>query len=96
MPVRWFETHLEPKRFQHTLKCAQPRISVRRQRFMESLAADGRIASELRDAASVRPVAETIGRELGWSRRRIREEAEAWPLAARSEGIDPARAEIEG
>ncbi len=53
-------------------------------------------ARELRDAASVRPVAETIGRELGWSRRRIRQEAEAWPLAARGEGNDPAGVEIEG
>src|SRR5258708_35095913 len=51
MPERWFEAHLEPKRFQHTLKCAEPRISVRRQGFMQSLAANRRIASQLRDSA---------------------------------------------
>jgi glycerol-3-phosphate dehydrogenase len=38
-------------------------------------------APQLRDAAAVRPVAEAIGRELGWSRRRVRREAEAWPAA---------------
>ena len=47
-------------------------------------------APQLRDAAAVRPVAEAIGAELGWSRRRIRQEAEAWPRAGREEGIDPA------
>jgi glycerol-3-phosphate dehydrogenase len=50
-------------------------------------------AAQLRDVDSVRPVAETIGRELGWSRRRVRQEAGAWPAAASEEGIDPARAE---
>jgi glycerol-3-phosphate dehydrogenase len=53
-------------------------------------------APELRSAASVRPIAEAIGRELGWSRRRVKLEADAWPNAARQEGIDPARAELEG
>ncbi len=47
-------------------------------------------APRLRDAASVRPVAEVLGAELGWSRRRVRKEAEAWPEAAALEGIDPA------
>jgi glycerol-3-phosphate dehydrogenase len=39
-------------------------------------------APQLRGAESVRRVAEAIGSELGWSRRRIRREAEAWPDAA--------------
>jgi glycerol-3-phosphate dehydrogenase len=36
-------------------------------------------APQLRDAAAVRSVAEAMGRELGWSRRRVKREAEAWP-----------------
>jgi len=47
-------------------------------------------APRLRDARSVRPVAEAMGSELGWDRRRIKREAEAWVEAARSEGVDPA------
>jgi glycerol-3-phosphate dehydrogenase len=47
-------------------------------------------APQLRDAASVRPVAEVLGAELGWSRRQVKREAEAWPLAAAREGTDPA------
>jgi glycerol-3-phosphate dehydrogenase len=35
-------------------------------------------APQLRTADSVRPVAEVLGDELGWSRRRVRREAEAW------------------
>jgi glycerol-3-phosphate dehydrogenase len=49
-------------------------------------------ASQLRDAASARPVADVLGSELGWSRRRAKQEAEAWPAVAAAEGIDPARA----
>jgi glycerol-3-phosphate dehydrogenase len=49
-------------------------------------------APQLRDADAVRPVAEVLGAELGWSRRRVKREAEAWPVAARAEGIDPAAA----
>jgi glycerol-3-phosphate dehydrogenase len=49
-------------------------------------------APQLRDAASARPVAEALGAELGWSRRQIKAEAEAWPQAAALEGIDPANA----
>jgi glycerol-3-phosphate dehydrogenase len=48
-------------------------------------------APQLRDAASVRPVAEVLGGELGWSRRRVKKEAEAWLQAAALEGIDPGR-----
>jgi glycerol-3-phosphate dehydrogenase len=49
-------------------------------------------APQLRTAASVRPVADVLGAELGWSRRRLKQEAEAWPRAAAEEGIDPASA----
>ncbi len=49
-------------------------------------------APQLRTAASVRPVADVLGAELGWSRRRVKQEAEAWPRAAAEEGIDPASA----
>jgi glycerol-3-phosphate dehydrogenase len=49
-------------------------------------------APELRDAGVARAVAEVLGSELGWSRRRVKQEAEAWPAAAAAEGIDPARA----
>jgi glycerol-3-phosphate dehydrogenase len=53
-------------------------------------------APQLRDAAAARPVAEVLGAELGWSRRRVKQEAEAWPAAAAAEGIDPARAQLAG
>jgi glycerol-3-phosphate dehydrogenase len=46
-------------------------------------------ASQLRDAESVRPLAEALGGELGWSADRVVEEAEAWVGVAKSEGIDP-------
>jgi glycerol-3-phosphate dehydrogenase len=49
-------------------------------------------APQLRDSAAARPVAEVLGAELGWSRRQIKREAEAWPQAAALEGIDPAAA----
>jgi glycerol-3-phosphate dehydrogenase len=35
-------------------------------------------APQLRDVDAVRPVAEALGEELGWSRRRVKREAEAW------------------
>jgi glycerol-3-phosphate dehydrogenase len=47
-------------------------------------------APQLRSADAVRPVAEAIGAELGWSRRRVGSEAGAWLEAARAEGVDPA------
>jgi glycerol-3-phosphate dehydrogenase len=53
-----------------------------------------RAAPRLRDAAAARPVAEALGAELGWSRRRVKHEAEAWPAAAAEAGIDPAAAAI--
>jgi len=49
-------------------------------------------APQLRDAAAARPVAEALGAELGWSRRRAKREAEAWPEAAAEAGTDPAAA----
>ncbi len=47
-------------------------------------------APQLRTTAAVRPVAESLGAELGWSRRRVKQETEAWLEAAAREGIDPA------
>ncbi len=47
-------------------------------------------ASQLRGADSVRPVAEAMGEELGWSESRIASEADGWPRVAADEGIDPA------
>jgi glycerol-3-phosphate dehydrogenase len=49
-------------------------------------------APQLRSAADVRPIAEVLGDELGWTRRQVKREAEAWPAAAAREGIDPAAA----
>jgi glycerol-3-phosphate dehydrogenase len=49
-------------------------------------------ATHLRDADAVAAVAQTLGGELGWSERRVGEEAEAWAGVARAEGLDPARA----
>jgi glycerol-3-phosphate dehydrogenase len=40
-------------------------------------------APQLRSADDVRPVAEVLGAELGWSRRQVKREAEAWPAAGR-------------
>jgi glycerol-3-phosphate dehydrogenase len=49
-------------------------------------------APELRSAKAARPVADVLGGELGWSRRRRSREAEAWLEVAAQEGIDPAAA----
>ena len=46
-------------------------------------------APQLRGADAVRPLAEAMGKELGWSRRQVRREAEAWPAAAAQAGVDP-------
>ena len=48
-------------------------------------------APQLRDAASVRAVAAAMGAELGWSRRQVKREAEAWPAAAAEAGHRPRR-----
>jgi glycerol-3-phosphate dehydrogenase len=47
-------------------------------------------APQLRDAAPARAVAAALGRELGWSRRRVKQAAEAWPGALAEAGADPA------
>ena len=47
-------------------------------------------APELRSAKAVRPVADVLGAELGWSRRRRSREAEAWLEVAAQEGVNPA------
>jgi glycerol-3-phosphate dehydrogenase len=49
-------------------------------------------APELRTAKAVRPVADVLGAEHGWSRRRRSQEAEAWLEVAAQEGTDPAAA----
>jgi glycerol-3-phosphate dehydrogenase len=49
-------------------------------------------APQLRNAAAARPVAEVLGEELGWSRRQIKREAEAWLAASAEAGNDPAAA----
>jgi len=49
-------------------------------------------APQLRDAEAVRPVAEALGGALGWSRRQVKREAEAWPAALAEAGADPAAA----
>jgi glycerol-3-phosphate dehydrogenase len=49
-------------------------------------------APQLREADSVRPLAEVLGAELGWSAERVRAEAEGWPDVAAAEGVDPVRA----
>jgi glycerol-3-phosphate dehydrogenase len=49
-------------------------------------------APALRTAKAVRPVAEVLGAEHGWSRRRRSQEAEAWLEVAAQEGVDPAAA----
>jgi glycerol-3-phosphate dehydrogenase len=47
-------------------------------------------APQLRSAKAVRPVADALGRELGWGRRERSREAEAWLAVAAEEGTDPA------
>ncbi len=47
-------------------------------------------APQLRDAASVRAVADTLGGELGWDAARIEAAAKAWPGELEAAGADPA------
>jgi glycerol-3-phosphate dehydrogenase len=47
-------------------------------------------APELRDGEPVAAVAAAIGAELGWPKKRIAAEAEAWAETAAREGLDPA------
>ncbi len=52
-------------------------------------------APQLRGAGSVRMLAATLGGELGWSRRQVKQAAEAWPAAAAEAGVDPAGSPID-
>ncbi len=47
-------------------------------------------APQLRSVDAVRPVADVLGAEHGWSRRQVKREAEAWPAAVAEAGVDPA------
>ena len=47
-------------------------------------------APQLRTAEAVRPVAEVLGSELGWSEKEAASSAEAWLEEAAAEGVDPA------
>ena len=49
-------------------------------------------APELRTAEAVRPIADVLGAELGWSEIEAASSAEAWLEEAEAEGVDPARA----
>jgi glycerol-3-phosphate dehydrogenase len=49
-------------------------------------------APQLRGTDVARPVAAVLGEELGWSRRQVKREAEAWPAALAEAGVDPAGA----
>jgi glycerol-3-phosphate dehydrogenase len=51
-------------------------------------------APQLRSADAVRPIAEVLGGELGWSRRQVKREAEAWPAAVAEAGVDPAASSL--
>ncbi len=51
-------------------------------------------APGLRSAKSVRPIADVLGAELGWSRRQRSREAEAWLAVAAEEGVDPAAGSV--
>jgi glycerol-3-phosphate dehydrogenase len=53
-------------------------------------------APQLRTAKAVRPVADALGAELGWGRRRRSREAEAWVEVAAKEGTDPAARAVIG
>jgi glycerol-3-phosphate dehydrogenase len=47
-------------------------------------------APALRERGPARAVAATLGAELGWSRRQVKREAEAWPAAMAEAGVDAA------
>jgi glycerol-3-phosphate dehydrogenase len=50
-------------------------------------------APQLRDTDAIRPVAEAMGAELGWSKRQVKQEAaNQWPTAVAEAGTDPAAA----
>jgi glycerol-3-phosphate dehydrogenase len=47
-------------------------------------------APQLRTADAVRPVAEVLGAELGWSEKEVASSADGWLTEAAAEGVDPA------
>jgi glycerol-3-phosphate dehydrogenase len=47
-------------------------------------------APQLRGSGPVKAVAAALGGELGWSRREVKQAAEAWPAALAEAGADPA------
>ncbi len=47
-------------------------------------------APALRDPGSAKAVAAALGAELGWSRRQVKREADAWPAAMAEAGVDAA------
>ena len=49
-------------------------------------------APQLRTAEAVRPIADVLGSELGWSEEEAASSAEAWLVEAEAEGVDPAKA----
>jgi glycerol-3-phosphate dehydrogenase len=50
-------------------------------------------APQLRNTDAIRPVAEAMGAELGWSKRQVKQEAaNRWPAAVAEAGTDPAAA----
>jgi glycerol-3-phosphate dehydrogenase len=49
-------------------------------------------APQLRGTDVARSVAAVLGEELGWSRRQVKREAEAWPAALAEAGVDAATA----
>jgi glycerol-3-phosphate dehydrogenase len=52
-------------------------------------------APQLREPGPARAVAAAMGDELGWSRRRVKREAEVWPAAMAEAGADPAGSPVE-
>ena len=67
---------------------------TRRRRAAAPHPARARRGAQLRDAESVLPVAEALGGELGWSKERVRAEAEGWPRRPRRRAsIPPLRPE---
>ena len=52
-------------------------------------------APQLREAGPARAVAAAMGDELGWSRRQVKQAAEAWPAALAEAGADPAGSPVE-
>jgi glycerol-3-phosphate dehydrogenase len=47
-------------------------------------------APQLRETEAVQPIAEVLGKELGWSEKEAASSAEAWLEEAKAEGVDPA------